>query len=152
MENRFDLYELSEGHEERFEAKLEARLARRRRRVPMFWATAAAAVLALVLWIGISRPHIQRARTPEAVYTAYLEQIGELYHLLAANASDGNETIDWQAVLDELTGETVPLYDQLPEEMPEKEKTAVLKEYYGGLLDEAEQFTEKMNRQKNTSR
>ena len=89
MENRFDLYELSEGHEERFEAKLEARLARRRRRVPMFWATAAAAVLALVLWVGISRPHIQRARTPEAVYTAYLEQIGELYHLLAANASDG---------------------------------------------------------------
>lgn len=152
MENRFDLHELSDGHEERFEAKLEARLARRRRRVPLFWASAAAAVLVLILWIGINRPHFRNAHTPEAVYTAYLEQIGELYHLLAANASDSNETIDWQAVLDELTGETVPLYDQLPEEMPEKEKTDVLKAYYGEILDEAEQFTEEMNRQKNTSR
>ena len=153
MENRFDLYDLPEGHEERFEAKLDAGLWRRRIRARIYLGTAVAAGLAVLLWIGTqARSHFRGAHTPESVYSAYLEQIGELYQLLADNATDNSEAIDWQAVLDELTEETVPLYDQLPEEMPEKEKTAVLKEYYGGLLDEAELIKEEMNRQKNASR
>ena len=153
MENRFDLYDLPEGHEERFEAKLDAGLWRRKIRARIFLGTAVAAGLAVMLWLGTqARSHFRGAHTPESVYSAYLEQIGELYQLLADNATDNSEAIDWQAVLDELTGETVPLYDQLPEEMPEKEKTAVLKEYYGGLLDEAELIKEEMNRQKNASR
>ena len=149
MENRFDIYDLPEGHEERFEAKLGAGLSGRRIRSRIILWAAVAAVLAAVLWIGTQAHTLFRGtRTPESVYAEYLEKVGELYQLLADNASNDNDGIDWEAVLDELTDETVPLYDQLPEEMPEREKTAVLEDYYGGLLEEAEQIKEKaMNRQ-----
>ena len=133
MENRFDLHELSDGHEERFEAKLEARLARRRRRVPLFWASAAAAVLVLILWIGINRPHFRNAHTPEAVYCAYLDKVGLYYERLGeTGATDAGE---WEAALMALTDETIPLFDQLPDEMSSREKVKVLKRYYGNLLD-----------------
>ena len=58
MENRFDLYDLPEGHEERFQAKLEPRLARARRLTRVFRWTAIAACLAAVLWLG------SRTRSP----------------------------------------------------------------------------------------
>ena len=145
MENRFDLYDLPEGHEERFQAKLEPRLVRTRRRTRFIRWTALAACLAAVLWlVSRSRSPFWAAQSPEAVYTAYLEQVSELYQLLAANT--GEETLDQEAVLKELTDETVSLYDQLPEEMPDKQKTAVLKDYYGGILDEAGQLKKELNR------
>ena len=147
MENRFDLYDLPEGHEERFQAKLEPRLARARRLTRVFRWTAIAACLAAVLWLGSrTRSPFWAANSPEAVYAAYLEQVGELYHLLVNEP--GDETVDREAVLEELTQETIPLYDQLPEEMPDQEKIAVLKEYYGGILDEAGQLKKELNRKK----
>ena len=38
------------------------------------------------------------------------------------------------------------LYDQLPEDLPEKEKTEILKRYYGEVLDEAALIKENMNK------
>ena len=142
MENRFDLYELPEGHAERFEQKCNTRLARQRRRRIVFRWAAAAAILAVIVAVNLpgNRSSIRKARTPESVYTAYLEQVGELYALLASNTE--NETVDWESVLHELTDETIPLYDQLPEEMPEREKTLILKDYYGGILREAGQLSD----------
>ena len=132
MENRFDLYDLPEGHEERFQAKLEPRLARARRLTRVFRWTAIAACLAAVLWLGSrTRSPFWAANSPEAVYAAYLEQVGELYHLLVNEP--GDETVDREAVLEELTHE---------------EKIAVLKEYYGGILDEAGQLKKELNRKK----
>ena len=146
MENRFDLYDLPEGHEERFEAKLETGLLQRRRLKIFRWASVAAAV-AVLAWLFIqSDRHFWRARTPEAVYAAYMKQVGAFYRLLATNSD--NETVDWEGILDELTDETIPLYEQLPEEMSEREKTAILKRYYGEILDEAGQLQEEMKKQK----
>ena len=140
MENRFDIYELPEGHEERFEQKYDARLARMHRRHVVFrWASAAAVVVAFLgLGLLANRSSIRRANTPEAVYAAYLEQVGKLYELLAPTAS--NDSVDWEAVLYELTEENVPLYDQLPEELSRREKTEILKKHYGSILHEAEQL------------
>ena len=141
MDNRFDLYELPQGHEERFEAKLDARLVQRRRRRLTFRLCAAAAGVAVLFWIGTrARSPFWRAHTPEAVYAAYLEQVGELYEMLATKAD--NDTADWEAILSELTDENVPLYDQLPEEMSRREKMAILKRHYGGILQEAGQLQE----------
>ena len=136
MENRFDLYELPEGHAGRFEAKLDARLARSHRRGRFLRWTAAAAGLAAVLWLGARlNASFWLAPTPEAVYTAYLEQVGDLYRLVAANSSD--DTVDWESLLQDLTDETIPLYDQLPDELSDREKTALLKKHYGTILLEA---------------
>ena len=136
MENRFDIQELPQGHAERFEAKLDARLARiRRRRRVVRW-TAAAAGLAAVLWLGTRmNTSLWMVRTPEAVYSAYLNQVGELYRLMAVNTRDGS--LDLETILQELTDEAVPLYDQLPEELSDREKTTVLKQHYGSILTEA---------------
>ena len=145
MENRFDCYELPEGHAERFEAKLDTALLRRRRLKIVRWVSAAAAVAALA-WLGLQTDrHFWHVRTPEAVYSAYMEQIGDFYRLLASNSED--DTVDWEGVLDELTEETIPLYNQLPEELSNREKTAILKRYYGGILDEAGQLEKEMNKQ-----
>ena len=146
MENRFDLYDLPEGHTARFEARLETGLARRRRRSLAFRWTAAAAVLGAVTWVGMhSDPHFRRARTPEAIYTAYLKQVGELYQLLASHTE--SDIVDWESILQELTDEPTPLYEQLPEEMHEKKKMALLKSHYGGLLDDARQLQEELKNQ-----
>lgn len=146
MENRFDLYDLPDGHETRFEAELDRRLKRGRRRARVIRWMAAAAGLAAVLWLGMrSHTHFGQAHSPEAVYTAYLEQVGKLYELVADNSH--NDTVDWEALLHELTDENVPLYDQLPEEMSEREKTQLLKHYYGGILDEAGQIQKEMNKE-----
>ena len=147
MENRFDIYELPEGHLERFEPRMEGCLRKVRTRRIFMRCTAVAACVALVLLLGRGGSrHFFGINKPEDVYSAYLEQVGELYELLASNSDD--ETVDWQAVLQELTDETVPLYDQLPEELSDREKTQILKDYYGGLLDEAGKLKPQENNKK----
>ena len=138
MENRFDLYDLPEGHEERFLKKLDtAREGRRHYRTAIRWTVlsiAAAAVLCLIFLPSGNR-HFFGARTPEAVYCTYLDKVGSYYEQLAQNSHA--DTREWEEVLTALTGETIPLFDQLPDEMPDREKVRVLKQYYGELLDAA---------------
>lgn len=137
MENRFDLYELPEGHQKRFEAKLDRQQSRRRTLI-LRWTAAAAAVAALV-WLGTQNASpLGRAHSPEAVYAAYLQQVDGLYDLLAVHSQD--EDVDWEGLLKELTEEHIPLYDQLPDELTRREKTSLLKKHYGSILREARQL------------
>ena len=145
MENRFDLYDLPEGHEERFLEKLDARTRRQQsRRIAFHWtAVAAAAAVLLLLVLPVGSRHFRGARTPEAVYCAYLDQIGSCYEQLARN--DQVDAFAWEATLASLTQETIPLVDQLPEEMSDREKTRILKKYYGELLDGANRLKQEWN-------
>ena len=106
------------------------------------WRAVGACLLVCVVtavWIANrNNSSLWMARSPEAVYTAYLEQVGELYKLLAEK--DGGNAVEEQAVLKEITEETIPLYDQLPEEMPARERAAILRQHYGGILREANQL------------
>ena len=144
MENQFDLYDLPQGHEARFQAKLE-RQQRRRKTVRRFLGcSAAAAVLAAGLWISSLHPFIG-ARSPEAVYTAYLEEVGDLYRLFAAHVDD--DSVDWETLLRDLTEETVPMYDQLPEDLSDRSKARILRQYYGDILEGADQLRIEMKQQ-----
>ena len=112
---------------------------------------AAAAAVGLIVWLCLpgGQSRFRHANSPEAVYEAYLEQIGELYRLLATNSDD--PSVDWESVIQEMTDEVIPLYEQLPDELSDKEKTAILKDYYGGILDDAAQLQEEMKRKNNPS-
>lgn len=132
MEKRFDLYELPAGHAQRFLGKLEARARRRR----ILWGSLAAAAV-VVLGIFVSRsPEKDYFRSadasPEAVYLSYLEQVGASYAAIAALPD--SEGTDWEGAMRSVTEETIPLFEQLPEELSDREKTALLKAYYGDLL------------------
>ena len=140
MDTRFDLYDLPEGHEARFLEKLDAVTARRQRnRTVIRWtAVAAAAAVCLLLILPLGNRHFLGARTPEAVYCAYLDKVGSYYEQMGSNSA--GETGEWEAALTALTTETIPLFDQLPDEMPAREKMRILKQYYGELLDGAAQL------------
>lgn len=146
MDTRFDRYEIPAGHETRFLAKLDAATRPQRRQNMLRWSAlataAAAAILAFVL-IPAGNRHFLGAHTPEAVYCAYLDKVGAYYELLGT--SGATEAGDWEAALTALTNETIPLFDQLPEEMSRREKVRVLKRYYGDLLDGAERLQQDWN-------
>ena len=137
MEKQFDLYDLPEGHEARFLEKLDAATQRRRHNLNLFrWsAFAAAAAVCILLLVPFGNRHFLGAHTPEAVYCAYLDKVDSYYERLADYGASGNS--EWEDAFTALTDETIPLFDQLPEEMPTRQKTRILKQYYGELLDGA---------------
>lgn len=146
MENRFDIYELPEENEDRFLAKWDAAASQgRRKHLTLRWtalAAAAAAILLLFL-VPAGNRHFFGAHTPEAVYCAYLDKVGLYYERLGETGA--TEAGEWEAALKALTNETIPLFDQLPDEMPPREKVKVLKRYYGELLDGAAQLCKDWN-------
>lgn len=142
MELRFDRYELPDGHQARFLEKLDARLASRRRRRLFFCWTAAAACATLVAFLVLDRnSYFWRAHSPEAVYAAYLEQVGVLHQQLSASPDE--DTDAQEALLHELTDENIALYDQLPDELSKRQKIKILKNHYGGLLSSAGELARK---------
>jgi len=62
-----------------------------------------------------------------------LDKVGSYYEKLADFGA--GETSEWEEALTALTEESISLFDQLPEEMPDRQKTRILKQYYGELLD-----------------
>ena len=109
----------------------------------LVWGAAAAALAALFL--VPSRHSFIGARTPEAVYTAYLQEVGDLYQELSA---EGDEDTDhWVSLLQGITEENVPMYEQLPDDLSEREKTVILKRHYSQLLRGAAQLRTQMLKQ-----
>lgn len=141
----FDTQEPARGHEERFLSRLDAeasprpstlcRLAayfRRPLRVPAY---ALAAVLALVLVLRPADPFRGTGRDPQKIYLAYMDQVARLYDALPPEDSAGRD-----AALQEMTEEEIPLFEQLPEELPSRKRSRILKAYYGELLAGARQL------------
>lgn len=141
MENRFDIYEVPAGHEARFERRLAGRRDQRIifRRIAAWSAAVAAGVALFFVWAN--RPFLT-ARTPEAVYGAYLSEVGKLYQDFSARA--GVDSDEWTALLQSMTDENLSLYDQLPDDLSEREKTLILKQYYSRLLEGVGELKSKM--------
>ena len=71
------------------------------------------------------------ADDPAAVYLAYSEKAASMYREILTKDIDGK----WERTVGSIAEENVPMIDQLPEEMDDTAKAAILKEYYGNLLD-----------------
>jgi hypothetical protein len=132
----FDAEPLPEGAEERFLGRWEAGRSRVRilRTVLPAAAAAALAVLLLLPPAGSSRDWLRAAGdTPEGVYAGYMAQVTKAW------AEAGTDE-DKSEMLRNLTEETVPLADQLPDELSDAEKAVILKEHYNTILDGVHQI------------
>ena len=145
----FDDQELPLGHETRFEAKLDALLeaehktevkttgGKRRMFSRIFSATVSIAAAATAVMIFINRPSKKVdwfagvADDPRAVYLAYSEKVSSMYGEIFTRDLDNH----WETTVGSIAEETVPMIDQLPEELDDTAKAVILKEYYGELLD-----------------
>jgi hypothetical protein len=131
----FDTEAPATGHAWRFRAKL-----RKTRPAPSYRALAfaLAAFAAALLVLRPSEPRDFRfvPDDPEAIYLAYMDQVAGLYGAVPA----GNSAA-WDATMQEITEEGVPLFEQLPDELSRREQARILKAYYSELLNGARQLT-----------
>lgn len=143
----FDNAELPAGHEERFEAKLGKMLAARKdsrsedeshkskSKIIRWISVSAAAVVAAVIFINRPARKVDWfagvTDDPVSVYLAYAEKVGQMYKEILLKDSEGN----WETTVSGIADEAVPMIDQLPEELDDASKAAIMKEYYGKLLD-----------------
>lgn len=135
----FDGQDLPEGHLGRFEAKLARKPVRR-----MAWVlaavtavatTAAAAAIAGIIFLNrpVETHHDWFAGIGNNEYdicNTYYDKVAEYYEVMMRKCPDA----DILNTIDMIVGETIPMVNQLPEEMDPDAKAAVLKEYYGDLL------------------
>ena len=145
----FDDQELPLGHEARFEAKLDAlfeaerkaetsnRNSKQRKNVRIFSAITAiaAAIVAAVIFTNHPSEDIDWfagvADDPAAVYLAYSEKVTVMYgNIFSRDLEDR-----WERTVASIAEETVPMIDQLPDELDDTAKAIILKEYYGELLN-----------------
>ena len=118
------------------------------RKRPLIWlrfasvaAGIAAAVAAVVIFInrpaerhedwfaGVGNDQLDICQT-------YYRKMAEYYETILKGDFDGMRQFDLEAI----AGEGIPLVDQLPDEIDPETRAAVLKEYYGALLDGMERL------------
>ncbi|HBN01785.1 MAG TPA: hypothetical protein DD383_04070 [Rikenellaceae bacterium] len=141
--------DLPEGHEARFGGKLDAMLAsagmeqtdkvKKRKRIftKIFTvvASAAAACAAAVIFINRTAGETEWfegvGNDPVEVYLAYSEKASVMYGEIFTKDLNA----DWESTVRSIAEESVPMIDQLPDELDNAEKAIILKEYYGELLN-----------------
>ena len=70
------------------------------------------------------------ADDPVQVYLTYSEKVTALYEEILSRDLDGR----WETTVGSIAGEKVAMIDQLPDELDDAAKAAIMKEYYGELL------------------
>ena len=147
----FNNAELPEGHLDRFMAKLGSEVpeqsqdsldpARKHVRRILWPALAVAAALAVIIFLN--RPSTEThdwfanvGNDQIEICQTYYEKAGELYEIILAKNPDGS--------MDESVGSIsdggIPLVDQLPDDIDPDVRAAILKEYYGELLNGLERM------------
>ena len=151
----FNDAELPEGHLDRFTAKLESQASfgqsqdgqgslapggKRVRRI--LWAALAVAAASAVM-IFLNRPSTEThdwfanvGNDQLEICQTYYEKAGELYEIILAQNPDGSMDESVGSIAD---GE-IPLVDLLPDDMDPEARAAILKEYYGELLNGLERM------------
>jgi hypothetical protein len=138
--SRLDTALPPKGTEEQFLERWEIAQKSRKRRVFYIAFSAAAAValvLALLPWKADSFRGVEN--DPEAVYARYLAVVADAWEKVGAD----EEAAD---MLGSLTDESVPLGDQLPEELSSQERASILRAHYGDMLEGVDKIMKTVKR------
>lgn len=143
----FDVHEAADGHQARFLARLDAAEAagqarvrpaffrRRAVRIPLYALAVCLAALLLIRPAMPQRYFIGVSDSPKAIYLAYMEGMARIYEKIPWELDR-----DWDAALQGMEEQGTPLFEQLPDELPARQKGRILKAYYGELLAGAQQL------------
>ena len=165
----FNDAELPEGHLDRFMAKLSSKVLEPSQDSPdlpalraLTWKTVgqrsldpAGKLVSRILWttlavaaafaviIFLNRPSTEThdwfanvGNDQIEICQTYYEKAGELYEIILADHPDGSMDESVNSIADG----GIPLVDQLPEELDPDVRAAILKEYYGELLNGLERI------------
>ena len=141
----FNSAELLDGHLDRFIEKMDVQSQHRPNIRRIVWASiAVAAALAAIIFLNHSNGNDDLMISGQShdwfanvgndqveICQAYYDKVSELYEVILSHNPDGSLDDSISSIAEE----AVPLVDQLPEEMDPEARAAVLKEYYGELLD-----------------
>ncbi|MBQ2874731.1 MAG: hypothetical protein IJE85_05485 [Bacteroidales bacterium] len=136
----FDAYPAPEGSRKAFLKKVKAERSRGGLRAIVITVSsmAAAAAIAFTFFQGSLERDIERQ------YRKLASKETEILTLIAETSPENLESV--MNTIRAVTSEAVPLEEQLPEEMEEKSRKQILKEYYGikykALETILEQYTE----------
>lgn len=153
-DGELDTESLPEGAEERFLSRLrkEGMAAdsptppggRRRTFLPrsIAWAVPAAAIILLGVLFGVRTVHKDRTEDyfagigddPREVYERYLALVGDSYREIYSNPG-AEQFAGLDNDLRSLTEESIPMMEQIPDEVGAKRKSDLMKDYYGTILD-----------------
>lgn len=111
-------------------------------RAVMGWAAAVAAAIAAVV-IFINRPATRHedwfagvGEDQREICQTYYGKMADFYEAILADDIDDARL----GALESIAGESVPMVDQLPDELDPETRATILKEYYGALLDGMERL------------
>ena len=149
MQERQGMQEMQErqGMQERRERReRQERQGMQERRISwravMGWAAAVAAAIAAVV-IFIKSPEEKHedwfagvGEDQREICQTYYGKMADFYEAILRDDIDDARL----GALESIAGESVPMVDQLPEELDPETRAAILKEYYGALLDGMERL------------
>lgn len=137
---QFDVQSLPEGDTERFLAKLdksgiEVDIPRRHPlRIYRAIALPAAAAVMLFLGVGIFAKVTSEENQLTRIYVEYCHEVASLStDIQMMTAGDDMKMAD--RTVENITFEAIPFAQQLPEELPQREKVRIMKDYYTQKLD-----------------
>lgn len=127
---RFDTGLPPSGSRERFMAALEKeRKSQKVRRLSWFWTSAAVAAVAAVVAVVAGLSFTGVDREIERSMSAMSMQEAQLIAMVEDTCPHEMDVVI--SSIRSITAEAIPLPDLLPEELPAKERTRIIKEYYG---------------------
>ena len=135
----FDDGPLNGGHEARFRRKLD-RIGRRSHSPAVRWALAAGAAAVVFFGAMLCRDGL-RENPVQAEIDLYNRSLEALTRdIVDVSERRGEDTSEMKTIIRDISNDTVPLYEQLPDELGDEKKARILKKYFNLKLKAVRQL------------
>ena len=124
--NSFDTEILPSGSRERFMARLETE--KKARRLRPVWLSVPISAAAAVAAVALSLSYFRVDREIERSISAMNSQEAQVIALVEEICPEEMDAV--MNSIRSITAEAIPFTDQLPDELPERERVMIIKEYY----------------------